>query len=96
MTMRMVVENYSVKMERFCSLKESKLHNLRFIKYRAPEANESDVGMGVHTDSTFLTILHQHQVEGLQVKAKDGQWIDVKPSSSSFLVLDGDPLMVRM
>ncbi|MBA0807880.1 hypothetical protein Gohar_023657 [Gossypium harknessii] len=42
-----------------------------------------------HTDSDFLTILHQDQVGGLQL-VKDGQWIAVKPNPEALVINIGD------
>ena len=95
MTIRMVFENYGVDMKVFNPLMESTFYVLRFLRYRTRQPNESNVGLDCHTDAGFISILHQREVEGLQIKTKDHQWIDVKPSPSSFIVLAGDGLMVR-
>lgn len=88
---RMVFDSYGVDFEGHM---ESTTYLLRCFKYRTRKEDETDLGLRAHTDRTFTSILHQDQVSGLQVKLKDGQWIDVKPSGSSFLVLAGDILMV--
>ncbi|MBA0720411.1 hypothetical protein Golax_008033 [Gossypium laxum] len=50
----------------------------------------SDIyGLMPHTDSDFLTILHQDQVGGLQL-VKDGQWIAVKPNPEALVINIGD------
>ncbi|KAM7254806.1 hypothetical protein ACFE04_020047 [Oxalis oulophora] len=46
-------------------------------------------GLMPHTDSDFLTILHQDQVGGLQL-VKDGKWISVKPNPEALIVNIGD------
>lgn len=89
----MVFENFGLDQGLFDSLRESTFYSCRFFKCRARQRNETDVGLGAHSDYSFITILHQ-QVKGLQFKTKDGQWIDFKPSSSSFIVLAGDALMI--
>ncbi|GMN37301.1 hypothetical protein TIFTF001_006713 [Ficus carica] len=93
MVIKMVAESYGVERV-FDSLRKSAIYALRFFKYRTQQSNETDVGLAAHSDTTFLSILHQHHVEGLQIKTKNGQWIDVKPSPSSFVVLAGYALMV--
>ncbi|CAH1422741.1 unnamed protein product [Lactuca virosa] len=40
-----------------------------------------------------MTIPHEKQVKGLQIKTKEGQWIEVDPSPSSFIVMAGDVCM---
>ncbi|KAH1036042.1 hypothetical protein GYH30_055820 [Glycine max] len=46
-------------------------------------------GLMPHTDSAFLTILHQDQVRGLQM-LKDGKWIAVKPNPDALIIIIGD------
>nr|QJD20744.1 gibberellin 2-oxidase [Litchi chinensis] len=46
-------------------------------------------GLMPHTDSDFLTILHQDQVGGLQL-VKDGKWIAVKPNPEALIINIGD------
>lgn len=47
-----------------------------------------------HTDSDFLTILHQDQVGGLQL-VKDGKWISVKPNPEALIINIGDLFQVK-
>ncbi|XP_062088574.1 probable 2-oxoglutarate-dependent dioxygenase AOP1 [Humulus lupulus] len=89
--MRMVFEKYGVE-ELFESFGNSSFHLLRLIKYKARQMGDTDVGLRGHTDSTIITILHQNEVPGLQIQTKDGHWIAVKPSTSSFVVIAGDGL----
>ncbi|XP_022933193.1 gibberellin 2-beta-dioxygenase 8 [Cucurbita moschata] len=46
-------------------------------------------GLMPHTDSDFLTILHQDQVGGLEL-VKDGEWIAVKPNPEALIINIGD------
>ncbi|KAK8601084.1 hypothetical protein V6N12_050928 [Hibiscus sabdariffa] len=46
-------------------------------------------GLMPHTDSDFLTILHQDEVGGLQL-VKDGKWISVKPNHQALIINIGD------
>ncbi|KAF3450812.1 hypothetical protein FNV43_RR06901 [Rhamnella rubrinervis] len=94
MVKRMVFESYGVE-KYYNSHVESTTYLFRPIKYRVPaEINESNVGCHVHTDKSFITILHQNEVEGLEFKTKDGDcWIGFEPSPSSFLVLAGDAFL---
>ncbi|XP_030526366.1 probable 2-oxoglutarate-dependent dioxygenase AOP1 [Rhodamnia argentea] len=92
MVKRMVFESYGVK--EYCdSHVMSTTYLLRVMKYRAPEMDETNRGCNVHTDKSFMTILHQNQVNGLEVRRKDGDWIAFEPSPSSFLVMAGDAFL---
>jgi isopenicillin N synthase-like dioxygenase len=55
---------------------------------------ELAIGSSRHSDSSFLTILLQDQVGGLQI-LHDDQWVDVTPTPGAFIVNIGDLLQVR-
>ena len=65
----------------------------RLFRYPPPGAGHAlDVkGVGEHTDYGFLTLLHQDDAGGLQVK-HGGEWIDVPYLPGSFVVNIGDML----
>ncbi|KAL9460388.1 hypothetical protein AB3S75_003571 [Citrus x aurantiifolia] len=66
---------------------------LRVMKYKGPETTEKKLGLNAHTDKNIVTILYQNQVEGLELQTKNGEWINVKPSSPhSFIAMIGDSL----
>lgn len=50
-------------------------------------------GLVPHTDSDFLTILHQDEVGGLQLM-KDSKWVAVKPNQDALIVNIGDLFQV--
>ena len=54
---------------------------------------ELTLGTGPHCDPTSLTILHQDDVQGLQVFA-DGKWRTICPKPDAFVVNIGDTFMV--
>ncbi|XP_031499482.1 gibberellin 2-beta-dioxygenase 8-like isoform X2 [Nymphaea colorata] len=62
---------------------------LRLNRYPPCPLSSEVFGLISHTDSDFLTILHQDQVGGLQLK-KDGKWITVKPNQKALIVNIGD------
>ncbi|XP_056162118.1 2-oxoglutarate-dependent dioxygenase AOP2-like [Syzygium oleosum] len=74
------------------SLAKSVKYNYRLMRYAAPGTEESKKpGTVSHRDANLVTILHQNDVNGLEVQTKDGCWIEVAPSStSSFIVLAGE------
>ncbi|CAI9089984.1 OLC1v1024644C1 [Oldenlandia corymbosa var. corymbosa] len=91
---RMIYESYGVEkcFDRDCGI-ASFTHLLRMINYRVPQSSDqSNVGITPHTDKSLLTILHQNQVNGLEVKTKDGKWINLDLPPSSLLVMAGDSL----
>lgn len=92
---RMVFDSYGVKPRLHESHMESVFYGLRFFGYKERQPNETDLGLNTHTDKTFATILHQHQISGLQIRTKDNQCIDIEPSASSFLFIAGDAFKVR-
>ncbi|KAM7508813.1 hypothetical protein LguiA_019266 [Lonicera macranthoides] len=89
MVAKMIFESYGI-MNYYDSHLESLAYMLRVNKYDVPETKETNVGLGVHTDKSFISVLHQNQVKGLEVKTKDGQWIDVEFPPSSFIIMAGE------
>jgi len=51
-------------------------------------------GLLPHSDTSFLTIVHQDQVGGLQL-LKDGKWVGVKPNPHALVVNIGDLFQVK-
>jgi len=95
MTKRMVFESYGVEMQGCECMIESSDYLLRCMKYRTPETDEKDLVMPSHTDLTIVSIVHQlNNLNGLEIKLKDGEWIGVDASSSLFLVVVGDAFHV--
>lgn len=91
--MRMVSQEYGVEKD-YKSLLDSTSYLLKFIKYRGPNENETNLGIIPHTDKSFTSILHQKQVKGLEIESKEGEWVVVDPSPSTFVVMAGDACMV--
>lgn len=92
MVTRMVFESYGVE-KYLDSYIESTTYLLRLLKNRAPKEDEHNLGFITHTDKSFTTILHQNEINGLEVDTKDGKKIFVELSPSSFVVVAGDALM---
>ncbi|XP_008794218.1 probable 2-oxoglutarate-dependent dioxygenase AOP1 [Phoenix dactylifera] len=63
---------------------------LRLAEYRAPQTSETIVCMPEHTDHSFVTIICQDQVSGLEILTKNRDWITVRPSPDSFTIMTGD------
>ncbi|XP_027098866.1 gibberellin 2-beta-dioxygenase 8-like [Coffea arabica] len=62
---------------------------LRLNRYPACPISPEIFGLVPHTDSDFLTILHQDEVGGLQLM-KDSKWVAVKPNADALIVNIGD------
>ena len=69
------------------------LSGLRLSHYPAFEAyGENQFGIAPHSDSSFITLLAQNEVPGLQIKTTEGEWIDAPVIEDSFVVNTGDVL----
>ncbi len=66
--------------------------SLRLSQYPPAEPEDNQFGLAAHTDSSFLTLLAQNQVPGLQIRRADGEWIDAPVLADTFLVNSGDML----
>lgn len=62
--------------------------------YPACPEPELTTGIGKHSDSTFITILLQDQIGGLQILHED-KWADVEPVAGGLVVNIGDLLQVN-
>lgn len=93
MVRRMVLESLGV-LKYYEAQNESTWYLLRLAEYGAPHTEEKRMGYYSHQDTNTLTIICQDQVGGLEVQTKDGQWIPVEPSRTSFVVMAGNALRV--
>ncbi len=67
-------------------------YTLRLSHYPPSDPEDNQFGLAPHTDSSFLTLLAQNKVEGLQVRRTDGTWFDAPALPGTFLVNSGDLL----
>jgi isopenicillin N synthase-like dioxygenase len=64
---------------------------LRLLHYPPRDESEPEqFGTGAHTDGGFLTLLVQNGVGGLQIRRKDGVWLNAPVLPGRFLVNSGD------
>ncbi|OMO79546.1 Oxoglutarate/iron-dependent dioxygenase [Corchorus capsularis] len=65
---------------------------LRIVNYSPPnEVEEREVeGLGMHTDMSCITIVYQDELGGLQMRSKEGKWMDIPPCKNSLVVNIGD------
>jgi isopenicillin N synthase-like dioxygenase len=68
------------------------LHYTRILKYppMPKDAKANQLGAGAHTDWGLLTLLHQDDVGGLEVRNADGQWIAAPPVRGAYIVNLGE------
>lgn len=87
---RMVMEGLGVADAR----SEPMWHLFRMSEYGAPTADERqrEVRYGSHQDTNSLSVVCQHEVDGLEMQARDGRWILVQPSPASLVVMAGNAL----
>nr|XP_043618501.1 deoxypodophyllotoxin synthase-like [Erigeron canadensis] len=90
--MKMVAKSYGIE-EHYESLLGSTTYLLKFMKYSSPKEDNTNVGLIPHTDKSLISILHQHEIKGLEIQTKGGEWIEIDPLPSSFIVMAGDACM---
>ncbi|RVW28962.1 putative 2-oxoglutarate-dependent dioxygenase AOP1.2 [Vitis vinifera] len=94
MVVRMVLESYGIENG---SHIESASFLVRLLKSRVPKMNETNKAFPSHSDKSFISILHQNKVNGLEIQTKDGKWISHEPPSLQvFLVMAGEVLTIRL
>ncbi|KAE8707324.1 katanin p60 ATPase-containing subunit A1-like [Hibiscus syriacus] len=86
---RMILETFGVEKytDEFIN---STNYLLKVMKYEGSQTNEPS--LRALSDQT--TILYQNEADGLEILSKDGEWITVKPSPSSFIFIVGESLSV--
>nr|GEZ91704.1 probable 2-oxoglutarate-dependent dioxygenase AOP1 [Tanacetum cinerariifolium] len=91
--MKMVAKSYGIE-KHYESLLGSTTYILKFNKCLPPQKNEKETGVASHRDKSFMTVIHQEEEgKSLQIQAKDGEWIEVDLSPSTFIVMAGDVCM---
>lgn len=68
------------------------LTGLRLTHYPPAAYGADQYGIAPHSDSSFITLLAQNRVPGLQVRTPAGAWIDAPVVPDSFVVNTGDIL----
>ena len=80
-----------IKEDFFVSRLDRPMSTLRLLHY--PPGDSSDLGAGMHTDYGNLTVLATDGVAGLQVRRRDGRWLDAPHVAGAFVCNIGDCLM---
>jgi isopenicillin N synthase-like dioxygenase len=65
---------------------------LHYYPEQEGEITEDQFGLAPHTDFSFMTILAQDKVGGLEVKLNDGQWVDAPYIPNTFVLNAGNVL----
>ncbi|KAK6936823.1 Non-hem dioxygenase N-terminal domain [Dillenia turbinata] len=57
-----------------------------------PHSNDAKEveGLGMHTDMSCVTIVYQDEIGGLQVRSKEGKWVEINPCGGILVVNIGD------
>ncbi|CAL5013395.1 unnamed protein product [Urochloa decumbens] len=69
-------------------------HGARLSHYGAPPDAETCMSMRPHYDNTLVTVIVQHEVEGLEVHVGGGRWVAVPPEPGTFTIVAGEQLRV--
>ncbi|XP_066363801.1 probable 2-oxoglutarate-dependent dioxygenase AOP1 [Miscanthus floridulus] len=88
---RMVMEGLGVA-KHHDALSASMWHLFRMAEYKAPNDAEKVVRYGSHQDTNWLSVVFQHEVAGLEMQSRDGEWIVVEPSPTSLVFMVGNAL----
>jgi isopenicillin N synthase-like dioxygenase len=76
----------------FDRLCDRSFSSLRLTHYPPVDYGADEYGIAPHTDSSFITLLAQNPVPGLQIRTRDGEWIDAPVIPDTFVVNTGDVL----
>lgn len=70
--------------------------NFRMLRYRPSVSDEPAVGLAAHVDGSYLTVLFQNDVDGFELRTRDGgDWVRLRSAGpNSLLVVAGQPLVV--
>lgn len=90
---RMLFDHYGVENSVEDHIK-SNVYNIRMNKYRAPQPEDTKTGLIKHSDLGFIGINQQNDVNGLEIKLKDGTWLPVQFPPYAYIILAGDGMMV--
>ncbi|KAF6165348.1 hypothetical protein GIB67_018792 [Kingdonia uniflora] len=94
MITRMILESFGVD-KYFNGHIDSGTTSLRLSKYNIPLMTESDeISFRPHRDQSYMTMLYDNQVNGLEIQRKDGEWITASIPANSFIYMLGDAFWV--
>jgi isopenicillin N synthase-like dioxygenase len=68
------------------------LGGLRMTHYPPSTYGDREFAIAPHTDSSFITVLAQNKVLGLQLRVNDGEWAHAPVIEGTFIINSGDIL----
>lgn len=71
---------------------EAPLTNMTLLHYPPQDPGAETSGIHAHKDTNVLTFLHPDPVGGLQIRDRDGSWIEAAPPDTAILVNIGEML----
>lgn len=88
-----IAEDLGLATNHFDALFKDPLSALRMLRYPAATGAQNEIGAGAHTDYGAITLLMTDGEPGLQVRPRDGDWIDVPSVENAYIVNIGDCMM---
>lgn len=93
--LRMTLEGLGVREDHIQLILGSHTHAVRLSRYGVPEDTATGMSVRAHHDGGMLTVVVQHEVEGLEVQAGgDGRWLAAPTEPDTFTCLAGKLLTV--
>ncbi|KAL0918517.1 hypothetical protein M5K25_010526 [Dendrobium thyrsiflorum] len=87
---RMILESLGLE-DNYESHIKSLLYSIRFANYYKDVSDKGNIiALPPHKDPNYISIVCQHNVEGLEVENTCDEWIETKPLTNSFTVLVGE------
>jgi isopenicillin N synthase-like dioxygenase len=91
--LKYIIESLGIPYAKFCADINDPTILFQIFNYPVHDPNLVGLlGVGEHTDYGYITVLYQDNSGGLQIKSKNGTWIDVVPMDGTFVVNLGDAL----
>ncbi|PKU74832.1 probable 2-oxoglutarate-dependent dioxygenase AOP1 [Dendrobium catenatum] len=88
---RMIIESLCLELHQNDSHMKSLACSIRFSNYYKNALDDGiNLSLPSHKDPNYISIICPHNVEGLEIETRGGEWIQAKPMKNSFTVLVGE------